>query len=254
VKWALAGWLLHLAGGALVFALFYRDMRRRGLATEGMAVVGAAALVGGVLGAVLFNFPGWLAGHAREWSESPWNVRMAFVMASGRTWIGALIGGYALVEWTKRRLGIRRSTGDSFALALPLGEAVGRLGCLASACCYGAPASVPWAVFQHGAARHPTQVYSALAALLLWLLLRLARPHLPREGDLFKLYLAGYALFRFALEFFRDHQGSLGLSTAQWACLGVLLLLACFWLPGFLRSLGPTNAPAAGSVPESASR
>src|SRR5207248_1891625 len=129
MNWNLAGGLLHVAGGSLVFILLYRDLRRRGLATEGMAVVAAAALVGGITGALLFNFPGWLAAHGREWAAVGWRLRFALLLASGRTWIGALLGGYALVEWTKRRLGIRRSTGDSFALALPLGEAVGRVGC-----------------------------------------------------------------------------------------------------------------------------
>jgi phosphatidylglycerol:prolipoprotein diacylglycerol transferase len=240
-----AGTLFHLAGGSLVFYLFYRDMARKRLATEGMALVAAAALVGSFLGAILLNFPGWLAGHWREWNTGDLVTRLALVMASGRTWIGAVLGGYALVEWTKRRLGIRRSTGDSFALALPLGEAVGRLGCLAYGCCYGAPTTMPWGIVQHGAARHPTQLYSALLAVLLWFGLRALRGRLPREGDLFKLYLAGYAVTRFGVEFFRDHQGATGLSTAQWTCLAGLALLGVFWLPGFLAALRAPRAPEA---------
>ncbi len=236
------GFWLHLAGGALVFWLYRREMRRRGLDTEGTRLVALAALVGGLLGALLLNFPGWLAAHPADWRAADLPTRVGVVLASGRTWIGGLLGGFLLVEWTKRRIGLRRSTGDAFALALPLGEAVGRLGCLAAACCYGAPAQVPWAVFQHGAARHPTQVYSALLALLLYAGLRAVRDRLPREGDLFRLYLAGYAVTRFGVETLRDHGGAPGLSAAQWACLAGLGVLAVTWAPGFVAAMRPGRA------------
>jgi phosphatidylglycerol---prolipoprotein diacylglyceryl transferase len=236
------GGLLHIAGGALVFYLSRRDMARRGLLTEGMLVVAAGALVGGLLGALLLNFPAWAALHWRQWLDESFAVRLLMLVGTGRTWIGALIGGYLVVELTKRALGIRRSTGDSFALALPLGEALGRLGCFASGCCYGTPAHLPWAVYQQGAWRHPAQLYAAAAALLLWLALRPLRDRLPREGDLFKLYLAGYAATRFLLEFLRDHQGAPGLSAAQWTCLASLALLALLWLPRFLHDLSARRA------------
>jgi phosphatidylglycerol:prolipoprotein diacylglycerol transferase len=236
------GGLLHLAGGALVFYLYRRDMARRGLLTEGMLVVAAGALVGGLLGALLLNFPAWVALHWRQWLDESFPLRLLLLIGTGRTWIGALIGGYVAVELTKRALGIRRSTGDSFALALPLGEALGRVGCFVSGCCYGTPSHLPWAVYQQGAWRHPAQLYAAAAALLLWLVLRPLRDRLPREGDLFKLYLAGYAATRFLLEFIRDHQGSTGLSTAQWTCLLGLAVLAVLWLPRFLHDLTARRA------------
>ena len=89
-------------------------------------------------------------------------------------------------------------------------------------CCYGRRASVPWAVWQHGALRHPTQLYSAAFCLALfgvvWSLRRRPWP----EGQLFSLCAVG----RFALEFWREPPpGSGALTLAQWACLAALAWL-----------------------------
>jgi len=239
---AWVGAALQVAGGAVVFILYRREAARRGFATEGGIVVAAAALVGGIFGALLLHSLAGLLGLREPWESADGWRRVLLLVGSGRSWIGALVGGYAVVEWTKRRIGLRRRTGDAWALALPLGEAVGRLGCLAAGCCYGSPASVPWAVTQHGDLRHPAQLYAAALALVLWLVLRALDGRLPREGDLFKVYLAGYAVTRFGLEFFRDHNGAAGLSTAQWACLAGL-----GWVAWSLRSrsgASPLAVPA----------
>jgi phosphatidylglycerol:prolipoprotein diacylglycerol transferase len=45
--------------------------------------------------------------------------------------LGGLLGGYADVEWTKHLVGHKQSTGDAFALIIPVGLFLGRLGCLA---------------------------------------------------------------------------------------------------------------------------
>ena len=228
---AAAGFLLHFAGGAVILLVYRRWQVRRGFSTEGMRLVFLAALAGALLGAALLQY----ASEAEAWSFWRRSVKEhgLHLLLGGRTWLGALLGGYAGVELAKRALGIDRSTGDGFALALPLGEAVGRVGCFFAGCCYGQPTRVPWAVWQHGAWRHPTQLYSAAAALILFLALRRLRDRLPREGDLFKLYLFCYAGTRFALEFFRDHgPREPFLSPAQWLCLGAMVVLAACGLRG----------------------
>ena len=103
----------------------------------------------------------------------------------------------------KRIMGIRRPTGDLFAMALPAGEVVGRIGCHLNGCCYGIRCEMPGAVFQHGALRFPAQlVSSATAAVMFGVLLWLA-PKLKREGDLFRAYLLLFGTTRFAIEFVR---------------------------------------------------
>ncbi len=243
MTWGIGGYVFHLLGLAVVFVLFNRTIRRAGIAPEACQVLGAAALLGGLVGALVLNSVATALATAPVGGEPG--------PLSGRSWIGGLLGGYLMVEATKRVIGLRRSTGDAFALALPLGEAVGRIGCLLGGCCFGRPAELPWSIVQHGAARHPSQLYAAAEAVLLWGVLRWAAPRMPREGDLFKLYLMGYAVARFLLEFTRDHpqtpEGSPILSTAQWACLGGLLALAVLWLPGFLRARRGTALSSSAS-------
>src|SRR5207247_6012464 len=143
--------------------------------------VSSAGVRGGVLGAKVTE---WGLGHWQTLASHP--ATMLDPRLGGRTIIGGVLAGWLAVEIAKWRLGIRRSTGDLFALALPAGEAVGRIGCFFNGCCYGVPSHVPWAVFQHGAWRHPTQFYAALLAAALFGLLVMLRNRMPREGDLFR--------------------------------------------------------------------
>lgn len=192
-----AAWLT----GAAVYWWAARQERRD---TEGTGWLMLAGLAGGVLGAKLVQ---------AVVSGAPLGA------LGGRTVLGGLAGGWLAVELAKRVLGMPRSTGDLWALALPAGEAVGRVGCLLNGCCSGAATSLPWAVD----GRHPAQLYAAAGCAAIFLLL--LRVRLPREGDRFRLFLALYCTLRFALEFVRGPAPMAGpLTLAQWACLAGLAL------------------------------
>ncbi len=211
--------LLGYLTGALVLWL---EARRRHLATTGLRIVALCGILGGVLGARLTQ---WIMESGGTLVANP----TAFLdpRNGGKSLVGGLIFGYLSVEIAKRRLGIRRSTGDLWALALPAGEAVGRIGCALNGCCYGTPFEGAGAIFQHGAWRHPSQIYSALAAALIFGVLLRLRDKLPREGDLFRLYLLFYGTSRFAIEFFRErHFVFASLSTVQLLCLETAIVAA----------------------------
>ncbi|AIE87752.1 prolipoprotein diacylglyceryl transferase [Fimbriimonas ginsengisoli] len=209
--------------GALVFLW---AARRQNLSTEGIWTVVAVGFAAGILGAKLTQLiaEGW-----------PWRVSMGVALDprnGGRALLGGVIFGWIGVVVAKKRLGIRRPTGDLFALALPAGEAVGRLGCYFNGCCYGERCDMPWAVWQHGAYRHPAQLYSAAVAVSLFGFLLWLRPRLTREGDLFKAYLVAFGVTRFGLEFVRWRETLVyGLSPMQWFCLELVLGVAAavFW-------------------------
>jgi phosphatidylglycerol:prolipoprotein diacylglycerol transferase len=175
--------------------------RRRRLATRGVMILVGVGLIGGLVGA---NLAQWLV-----------------TGSAGKTVLGAVAGGYVSVAIAKRWIGLRRPTGDLFAITLCAGEAVGRWGCYFGGCCYGRPAHLPWAVWQHGALRHPTQIYLSLAAAAILLaLLRFERAS-PPENGLFYLQGVLYCAVRFVIEFWREAPpGAAGLTAAQWACLG----------------------------------
>jgi phosphatidylglycerol:prolipoprotein diacylglycerol transferase len=182
---------------AIGIAAFSWMARRRGMATDGIAYLAGAGLLGGALGAQV--------------------TQLMFGGVPGKSLLGGVACGYLAVVYAKRRLGIRRPTGDLFAVAIAAGEAVGRIGCFFAGCCYGKETTLPWAVYEHGALRHPTQLYAAAgAALTLLVIVALERRRALPENGIFFVQGALMCAFRFAVDFARDVPAvAAGLTTAQ---------------------------------------
>lgn len=160
---------------------------------------------------------------------------------TGGVWYVGFLAGVAAATIGVRRLGFTAWQGlDRAAASVAVGHGIGRLGCLFAGCCFGTRCEQAWGItFQdelaHRATRvplgeplHPTAVYESLgelslAAILLWLLLS---GRSAFDGHASALYLIGYAVLRFIVEFFRgDQRGMVGpLSTSQ--AIGVVLFLA----------------------------
>ena len=166
------------------------------------------------------------------WFETPrltlQHLRDPAFLLGGKTIVGALIGALMAVEYTKKRLGIIRRTGDLFALPLCVGIAIGRIGCFLTGIedhTAGVATALPWGVnFGDGVARHPTQLYEVLFALALGAFLwrQMRKPH--PEGDIFKFFMVAYFAFRLVCDFLKpDVRVFLALTSIQWACVAMLL-------------------------------
>jgi phosphatidylglycerol:prolipoprotein diacylglycerol transferase len=167
--------------------------------------------------------------------------------SGGLTFYGGLFAGIAAGLWSARRDGIAPLVAlDLAAPAIPLGLAVGRLGCFFAGCCFGAPTdSALGVVFPPGsdasvaqakagllASRtlwslpvHPTQLYESTGALIIAAIVAfVVRPRQRRAGEAFLAFCMGYAALRFALEWLRaDERGGLGpFSTSQWLSLALV--------------------------------
>ena len=147
----------------------------------------------------------------------------------GLIFYGGFLGAIAAV-WilARRHRESFWSLADFTISALPLGHALGRIGCFMNGCCYGRPSDLPWACPSHSALRHPTQLYEAAVNLLLYaaLIVFLRRRAASLPGRLTGLYLLTYPAIRFAVEFLRGDPRMrwAGLSVAQWLSLAMLLL------------------------------
>lgn len=147
-----------------------------------LPIIFMIALAGAFLGAKLAYLAaeGWLHTGEDRWLH--W--------LTGKSITGALLGGYAGVEAAKKLLGYTRVTGDRFALIVPVGIIVGRLGCLGHGCCRGVG---NWPAV-------PVEIAFNLTAVvvLLWMRRKNIQTH-----QHFHLYLIGYGTFRFLHEFMR---------------------------------------------------
>ena len=132
-------------------------------------------------------------------------------------------------------------TCDHIIPYLALGHAIGRIGCFFAGCCYGKPTDLPWAVtFTHphslaklGVPLHPTQLYSSIKALLVFLILITFRRYKKGEGQLIFLYMLLYAAGRLIIEPLRgDDRGLLilGSITLTQAVALILIPVAIFML------------------------
>lgn len=208
-------WLL-LAGIAVSLFLWSRLARRE------------PRLLGVYFGGLLGAFTGaklvYLAAEGWMFWDSP---QRWLIWATGKSVLGALLGGYAGVEIAKAFLGYERATGDLWALVAPVGIILGRTGCLLHGCCLGVACPPAWWTLRdaEGTARWPAvpaEIGFNLIALAIFLLLRRAK-RLP--GQHFHLYLIGYGLFRFGHEFLRGtpriSHGFSGYQAAALACVAL---------------------------------
>jgi phosphatidylglycerol:prolipoprotein diacylglycerol transferase len=169
-------------------------------------------ILGGRLGYVLFyDLPTYIADP----------LQIVRVWEGGMAFHGGFAGVAIAALWFCRREKIPMlSMGDLLALATPVGLMLGRLANFTNAELWGRRTDLPWGVIFPGAAaqtcpqlvgacaRHPSQLYQAaleglvLALILLWLVFR--RDALKRPGTVMGVFLVGYGIARFLVEFVRQ--------------------------------------------------
>jgi phosphatidylglycerol:prolipoprotein diacylglycerol transferase len=149
-----------------------------------------------------------------------------------KTIVGGIIGGWISIEITKKILKLKQSSGDLFTFPLILGIIIGRIGCAIAGVkdgTVGIPSDLPWAFDQgDGIARHPTAIYEIIFLLILWIVFARMKKHIKlKNGDLFKGFMIGYALWRLVVEFIKPVASlAFGLSAIQIACVLVLAYYA----------------------------
>ncbi|HRM74859.1 MAG TPA: prolipoprotein diacylglyceryl transferase [Paracoccus sp. (in: a-proteobacteria)] len=168
-------------------------------------------VLGGRLGFVLFYEPAYYLANPAQ---------IPVIWKGGMSFHGGFLGVVLASWWFCRRNGIPTlRLADALAVATPIGLALGRVANFINAELWGRPTDAPWGVIFPGdaaqncpgveglCARHPSQLYEAglegvALALILFALVRMGG--LRRPGLAFGVFLAGYGLSRFVVEFFRQ--------------------------------------------------
>ena len=181
-------------------------------------------VLGGRIGYVLFyNFSGFIADPLylfRTWE-------------GGMSFHGGVLGVLTAMWWLSRKFNKSYlQLGDFVVLLLPLGLGAGRIGNFINGELWGRTSDVPWAMLFPGAGplpRHPSQLYEFFfEGIVLFFLLLWYKKRNPPAGNVGGLFLLGYGVFRFGIEFSREpdaHLGilSLGMSMGQWLCMPMIL-------------------------------
>lgn len=205
LAFAVAGWLLT------------RQMRRYGYDDDVSSSMIVAAALGGILGAKLY------------YSILYGDLSLMLTRA-GLVWYGGLIGGTIGVSWVVLRRKIPYLlAADAVSAPLAMGYVLGRIGCFLVGDDYGRPTTAWYGVaFPEGAPPttagslrsfgvsvdpllpsdtllkvHPTQLYEAGAALVIFLVLNriVNRPH--HRGFAAGLFLVLASIERFMVEIVR---------------------------------------------------
>jgi phosphatidylglycerol:prolipoprotein diacylglycerol transferase len=192
---------------------------RSGVAAESVIDLGPWLIIGAIVGArALYVISYWresFAGGPVGEIFRVWN--------GGLVYYGGLVGATLACVWYIRVKKLRLwKVADVLAPSIALGYVFGRIGCLLNGCCYGRACSLPWAIhFPAGNPLnpptypvHPTQIYDSLLNLGLYAALAWLYRRKKFDGQVFAVYLAGYALLRSFVEMFRgdypEHQHYLG--------------------------------------------
>jgi prolipoprotein diacylglyceryl transferase len=239
--------LMIALGVAAAVTLAGRRWERRGHDRADISALAAWAVPAGLLGARAYHVI-----TDPELFRGRW-LHVFAIWEGGLGIPGGLLAGVVagVVVARRRNLPIGELL-DTVAPALPLAQAIGRLGNWFNQELFGRPTGLPWGLhidpahrpagLEHVATYQPTFLYEALWNLLLVAaLLGIERRWRLRPGRLFAIYVAGYALGRLWVESLRiDHANTiLGLRLNIWVSLLTLVAVAAFFARDALRPRSP---------------
>jgi phosphatidylglycerol:prolipoprotein diacylglycerol transferase len=143
---------------------------------------------------------------------------------------GGLLGVLIAFWWFARKQ--KRTffdVSDFIAPMVPIGLFFGRIGNFINGELWGRVSDVPWAmVFPTGGAlpRHPSQLYEALLeGLILFILLWILSAKPRKKGLISGVFMLGYGVFRFVIEFVRVPDPQYGYIAFDWLTMGQILCL-----------------------------
>ena len=173
-------------------------------------------ILGGRLGYVIFY--GW-----HQLISDPFYVFR--IMEGGMSFHGGLIGVIVALWLYGRKINKDMITMMDFvAPIVPLGLGFGRIGNFINGELWGKPTNVAWSFKVNGVSLHATQLYEAFLEglvlfLILWIFTDKERPKMQSSA----VFLIGYGVFRFFIEFYRVPDAHLNYLAFGWVTMGQIL-------------------------------
>jgi len=180
----------------------FKELKLEGKFTEILILGIASALIGGRF---LFAISEPEGLSALPELFMPWK--------GGLSLLGGIIAVLLVVPWYLKRIRVPvLPFFDLIAIYTPLLQSIARIGCFLAGCCHGAPTNGSWgytytdpaSAAPIGIPLYPTQIYSAVALFIIFILLYGVFQYRCRKpGQLTALYLMLASVERFAIDFLR---------------------------------------------------
>ncbi|MFY9402889.1 MAG: prolipoprotein diacylglyceryl transferase [Candidatus Omnitrophota bacterium] len=212
-------------------ALACSEAKRRGIDPDFIFNLSFTVLVFGIIGARLF----YVFSNLGYYLKNPLEIIM--LPHGGMSWFGGFFLGLAsgVILLKKKKEGVYRIL-DLIAPFLALAQSLGRIGCFLNGCCFGRESSYGIYFPLHEKILIPTQLYSSLLLLIIFIILRFIQDRSQRLGVVFYSYLFLYSAKRFFIEFFRADNSRIifNLTLFQLICIP-LFFFALFKLVSLLK-------------------
>ena len=231
--------LMYVVAFAITYALVIYRLKRKEKFEVSVDQIQAlitymmlGVIVGGRLGYVLFY-------HFSYYLRHPLEIILPFDFSNGVTFTGITGMSYhgglicvILFAWLYcRKAGLNiLAMADLFIPAIPLGYTFGRLGNFINGELFGrittAPIGMYFPLAPERLLRHPSQLYEAFfEGIFLFSVLWRLRRRVHTRGAMLALYLIGYGIVRFFIEFFRQPDAHLGFIIFSFSMGQILCLL-----------------------------
>lgn len=222
--------LAYLAGFICAIVVMYRVGKRWNIrfTIDDLGTILLCAMIGVIVGGRL----GYVLVY--DWPTYASNPLAILDLSRGGMsfhggFVGALLGGVVASRVVKVPY---LTLVDLAMIGVPIGLFFGRCANFVNGELWGAPTDLPWGVVFGGSAglvaRHPSQLYEALleGIVLFIVLFALSRKHppLPR-GSYTGVFMVGYGICRFLVEFVRQPDVQLGYLWGGWLTMGQVLSL-----------------------------
>lgn len=206
--------------------LVVAEAKKQGLSPEIVFNFLFFSVIYGIIGARIF----YVAENLKDYLSNPLEIIM--LQHGGLSWFGGLIlGAFCGIGYLKKKkVPVYRAL-DVVAPFLALAQAIGRIGCFLNGCCYGIPAPKWLGIavkFSYGSTtRIPTQILSALALFVIFLILRIWQDRGRFRGEIFLAYGLLYSLKRFFMEFLRADNTRMILNLSLSQVISVIIFMVC---------------------------
>ncbi len=234
------GYGLMVAVGFSVFVYFLHNnpKRKKIISSEVFYNTLFLGLISGIIGSRLIT----VIFEWKNFSKNIWQIFYPWIGGFGM--LGAILGVLITVPiYLKRKKVPILPLFDIVAIYAGLLEGIARFGCFFAGCCHGIPApncacavtfSNPEGLAPLNVALHPTQIYSSIASLIVFIIIYYRSKFFAyKNGELLFTFLILSSFCRFTIDFLRGDRDFLYSSIFSYSQL-VAIFIFIFSMIGFI--------------------